>query len=180
MQGDLWGCFKGMAKTNRLGPPDTHYLIAAEGWMELGNLDEALFDLQRITEPSQGHFDVMQVRWHVHNKRREWQDCLHISRSMIEANPNLPQGWINHGNALFYLCRYEEAFDLLAPVLQKFPKEEAIPYNLACYKCQSGELREAKEWLERAYAVGDSQRIRQMALTDPDLQPLWANGGRAH
>ena len=145
--------------------------------MDLGNLNEALTELGQISGENQDHFDVMQLRWHVHNKRREWENCLHIGRRMIEDNPDLPQGWINHGNALFYLNRYDEAFLLLHPVLEKFPGDEAIPYNLACYKCQSGELREAKQWLERAYAVGDSGRIRKMALSDPDLKPLWTNSG---
>ncbi|MBO34686.1 MAG: hypothetical protein CMO64_00625 [Verrucomicrobiales bacterium] len=166
-----------MLKNTVLEPPDTHYMSAAEGWMDLGDLNEALSELSQISAEKQDHFDVMQLRWHVHNKRKEWEDCLRIGRSMISANPDLPQGWINHGNALFYLNRYEEAFHLLHPVLEKFPSDEAIPYNLACYKCQSGELMEARRWLERAYAVGDSGRIRKMALNDPDLKPLWTHSG---
>tara|TARA_Y100000588_G_scaffold64126_1_gene63895 strand:+ start:9252 stop:9782 length:531 start_codon:yes stop_codon:yes gene_type:complete len=163
----------GMTKQNFLEPPDTHYLSAAEGWMELGDCSEALVELERISERVRGHFDVMQVRWHVHNRRRDWEICLKIGRAMIEANPELPQGWINHCNALFYLNRYKEAFDLLSPMLKRFPNDEAIPYNLACYKCQAGDLREAREWLERALEVGDTKRIKKMACTDPDLQPLW-------
>ena len=59
---------------------------------------------------------------------------------------------------------------------KRFPHDEAIPYNLACYKCQSGELGAAREWLERALKVGDSKRVKKMAATDPDLMPLWEQG----
>ena len=171
--------FDGMIKSHCLEPPDTHYLSAAEGWLDLGDCREALAELEHISQLGRSHFEVMQVRWHVHNRMREWDACLYIGRDMIETNPELPQGWINHGNALFYLNRYKEAFDLLFPMLDKFPNDEAIPYNLACYKCQAGDLMEAKEWLERALAVGDSERVQTMASTDPDLKPLWESGSPA-
>ena len=61
-------------------------------------------------------------------------------------------------------------------MLKRFPHDEAIPYNLACYQCQSGNLSEAREWLERALKLGDSKRVKQMAINDPDLTPLWETG----
>ena len=163
-------------KMGKLEVPDTHYLSGAEGWMELGDLPSALAELELISEPFHNHYDVLQVRWHILNRMEDWEDCLRISRQMIEANPELPQGWINHGNGLFYLRRFQEAYDTLSPVAKRFPHDEAIPYNLACYKCQSGELGEAREWLERALKVGDSMRVKKMAATDPDLMPLWEQG----
>jgi tetratricopeptide (TPR) repeat protein len=72
--------------------------------------------------------------------------------------------------------RFEEAFNLLVPMLKRFPHDEAIPYNLACYKYQNGEFQEAREWLERALKVGDSKRVKHMAIADPDLTPLWEQG----
>jgi len=65
---------------------------------------------------------------------------------------------------------------LLVPMLKRFPHDEAIPYNLACYKCQSGAIQEAREWLECALKVGDSKRVKNMAVNDPDLTPLWEHG----
>ena len=61
----------------------------------------------------------------------------------------------------------------LRPAFEKFPKETIIPYNLACYAAQMGRLDEAWEWLHKAMAAAESvNRIKQMALADPDLQPL--------
>ena len=144
--------------------------------MELGDLSSALAELDLISELYHDHYDVLQVRWHILNRMEDWEDCLRISRQMIETNPELPQGWINHANGLFYLRRFQEAYDTLSPVAKRFPHDEAIPYNLACYKCQSGELAEARQWLERALKVGDSKRVKKMAATDPDLMPLWEQG----
>ncbi len=163
-------------KMGKMDAPDTHFLSGAEGWMELGDCKSALAELELISENFRGHFEVLQVRWHIHNRMGDWETCLNVSLSMIEASPEQPQGWINHGNSLFYLQRFQEAFELLLPVIKRFPHDEAIPYNLACYKCQSGELGEAREWLERALKVGDSKRVKKMAVNDPDLTPLWEHG----
>lgn len=163
-------------KMGKLEAPDTHFLSFAEGWMELGDCQSALDELELISKPCHEHFDVLQVRWHIYNRMQEWEMCLSVSMRMIEVRPDQPQGWINHGNTLFYLERFQEAYDLLLPVLKRFPHDEAIPYNLACYQCQSGNLSEAREWLERALKVGDSKRVKQMAINDPDLTPLWDTG----
>ena len=41
--------------------------------MDLGDCREALAELGRISQLGRSHFEVMQVRWHVHNRMKE---CL--------------------------------------------------------------------------------------------------------
>jgi hypothetical protein len=36
-----------------------------------------------------------------------------------------------------------------------------------------GQLADARKWLRRALDTGDRSGIKLMALSDPDLQPLW-------
>ena len=67
----------------------------------------------------------------------------------------------------------EPARKILCSVGRKFPKVPIIPYNLACYACQHGNLKEAKQWLGKAIDIAGKKDIRMMALDDPDLQPLW-------
>jgi hypothetical protein len=52
-----------------------------------------------------------------------------------------------------------------------FPKEAAIPYNLACYYCQLGEIETAKRYLKKAFEI--DLNWRKAALEDEDLKPLW-------
>jgi hypothetical protein len=40
----------------------------------------------------------------------------------------------------------------LIPVIDKFPNEWLMLFNLACYSCRLGKLEEAMQWLEK---VGD-------------------------
>jgi hypothetical protein len=34
-------------------------------------------------------------------------------------------------------------------------------------------MAEARNWLQRACAIGGKKHIKQMALADADLEPLW-------
>ncbi len=34
-------------------------------------------------------------------------------------------------------------------------------------------MDEARTWLQRAVKIGGKEKIKQMALVDPDLKPLW-------
>ena len=66
------------------------------------------------------------------------------------------------------------AWAALRPAFEKFPTEEIVPYNLACYAAQFGRLEEAWEWLHKAMAAaGDIKLIKDRALADADLKPLW-------
>ena len=77
--------------------------------------------------------------------------------------------------ALAYATRransIEAAREILINAESKFPKEAVIKYNLACYFCQLGNLETAKNYLERAFEIDSSWRLR--ALEDEDLGPLW-------
>jgi Flp pilus assembly protein TadD len=75
--------------------------------------------------------------------------------------------------------RTAEAKAVLLPVADKFPQDATIHYNLACYCCQLGELKESLQWLGQAIDLAGKKDIVRMALEDPDLEPLWEQiGGR--
>lgn len=61
---------------------------------------------------------------------------------------------------------------MLLPMAPQFPEESIIPYNLACYACQMGNLELAQDWLQRAAKLRPKNEIKAMALSDPDLAPL--------
>jgi hypothetical protein len=61
--------------------------------------------------------------------------------------------------------------EILVDAEAKFPREAAIPYNLACYCCQLGEIEKAKRYLKKAFKIDLNWRMA--ALEDEDLRPLW-------
>ena len=158
-----------------LGPPDAHFLSAAIGWIELGDLQEAKVDLERIAPGLRRHPDVLEVRWVLHAQEKDWQEGLAAACALIEVAPHRSSGWLHRAYALRRVegGGLQAAWDALQPAAEKFPKESNIPYNLACYACQMGALDEARQWLQRALAIAEKTQIKLMALNDEDLEPLW-------
>jgi len=158
-----------------LEPPETHYVLSAVGWLELGNLAEAKAELERLDSARQRHPDVLEVRWLISAEERKWHEGLQIARDLLHAQPERASGWLHQAYALRRVADggIQKAWDALLPAYDKFPKEPTIAYNLSCYACQLGQLDEARLWLKRALAAGGKERIKKMALGDTDLEPLW-------
>ena len=156
-----------------LQPPDTHHLSAAEGWLELGNHTEALTELNLVSQVEQGRVEVLGLRWSISAHLNLWEQCVTIATSIVELAPKHVFGWIHRSYALHELKRTSEARDLLLPALKRFPKNETIPYNLACYECQLGDVDAARDWLRRAMKLRKPSELKAQALDDPDLKPLW-------
>lgn len=156
-------------------PPDTFHLSAAVGWLELGNPGEARLELDRVALPLQTRPEVLEVRWQVEAAAQQWGKCREVAQNLLQNAPERPAGWIFHAYALRRAPGggLQSASDALLPAAEKFPQEPIIPYNLACYACQMGNLAEAWKWLGQALAIGEPRQIKAMALNDPDLTPLW-------
>jgi tetratricopeptide (TPR) repeat protein len=152
---------------------DQRHLEGAQGWLGLGNWLEANEELEQITPQMRAHPDVLLVRWHVYATAKKWEMAAEIARAITELLPENSFGWVHWAFSLHELKRTKEAWGVLVPVVDKFPDENIIRYNLACYACQLGNLKEAWQWLEKAFDFGDSKQLKLMALDDHDLEPLW-------
>jgi hypothetical protein len=161
---------------DKLEPPDSQHLRAAEGWLELGNHQEANAELERITPELRSHPDVLEVRWHVCAHSQDWEACVEIAAATVRLAPGRPGGWVHCSFALHELRRTQEAVDSLLPVAQKFRKTWTIPYNLSCYCAQLGRLEESGKRFKKALAV-HAQAVQRAAVDDPDLKPLWDSMG---
>jgi hypothetical protein len=159
-----------------LEPPNTHHVRAAIGWLELGNAAEAGEEIARVAPESLNHPDVLDVRWMVCAAGRSWDAALEVAETLVEIAPERSSGWVHRAYALRRVRHggLQMAWAALRPAYEKFPKEDIIPYNLACYAAQSGRLDAAWEWLHKAMeAAGDVNGIKERAMADADLQPIW-------
>ena len=162
-----------------LEPPDSHHLSAAEGWLGLGNWQEANEELEEIAPALLAHPSVRVVRYEVYAKAGKWDMAAEIARALIQIRPQDPQLWIWHAYATRRMPGggIPQAKEILDKAQPLFSKEPLILYNLACYECQTGNLKAAWKWLEKVFDAGDPKRFKLMALEDPDLEPLRAEMG---
>lgn len=144
------------------------------GWLELGNPGEARLEFAELSPESRTHPEVLRAEYLVCEAAQDWQGAAEVGQSICHLFPKSVYGWNQLAFALHQLKRTTEAYQLLLPVCSEFPKEAAIPYNLACYSCQLGRSEEAWDWLQKSIGLGGLEEIKAQALADGDLEPLWA------
>ena len=157
-----------------LEPPDSHYVSAATGWLELGNGPEAAAELAGVSPSLALHPAVLQVWYEIHAHANRWDLAFEAASALARATPDDPDAWTK----LAYATRRKPggglppAKEILAAARQRFPSEVLIAYNLACYECQLGHLLQARDLLRAAFKLGDAAHLKRMSLRDPHLEPL--------
>jgi hypothetical protein len=159
----------------RIEPPESHFVNAALGWLELGLPGEAAAELDHLPDRLQAHPDVLEVRWAIVAAQQRWDTAIEVATELVHTAPSRPTGWLHRAYALRRAPEggLKQAWNALLPAAERFPKEALIPYNLSCYACQMQRLGDARTWLRRALDAGNREHVKQMALQDRDLQPLW-------
>jgi tetratricopeptide (TPR) repeat protein len=160
-------------------PPDSHFLLAAEGWAELGDFAAAEAELKQIAGPLRTHPQVLAGRYDIYARAKRWDLAAEVALMLVEAYANEAGAWVS----LAYAVRRKadgglpQAREILTKAWSLFPEESVIPYNLACYECQLGDQAAALEWLRQAAELGGKKAIKKQALNDSDLKPLWKQIG---
>jgi predicted Zn-dependent protease len=162
-----------MRITKKLAPPDCHFVEAAMGWLELGNPSEALVELSHVSPTVRQDPAVLETQWQILARTDRWNESLPVAQTYCEVAPGAPQGWLHQAVTLYRLNRTQEAWNLLLPMAEKFPKSWVIAYDLACYACQLEKIEDGRRWLRKAFHLHEPAEVKLLALADPDLKVLW-------
>lgn len=135
--------------------------------------------MDKIGSDLLSHPDVLEVRYAIYSKAKKWDLAAEIAHALNQIKPLEPQFWLWRAYAMRRMPGggIPQAKEILSKAQPLFPKDPLIPYNLACYECQLGNLTEAWKWVEKAMELGDAKMVKQMALADPDLEPFWVDLG---
>jgi predicted Zn-dependent protease len=152
--------------------PDNKHFDAAEGWLELGNWQEANEELEHITPRFKSHPYVLELRYKIYQAAGRPEKAVEAAGELRTLLPENPLSHIHLAFSLHELKRTTEAYDILISVVDQFPAEGLMRYNLACYACQLGNHQESMAWLEQAIKLAGKKAVYLMALEDPDLEPL--------
>jgi predicted Zn-dependent protease len=147
-------------------------LLAAQGYSELGMVDDALAEIESLPAEVAEHATVVEMRIHVLRQARRWKLALTASRALCRVAPDKASGFIHTAFCLHELGRTVEARDTLLSGPELLHEESTYHYNLACYECTLGNLDLARLHLEKSFEL--DKNLREFAKTDPDLAGLRA------
>jgi predicted Zn-dependent protease len=150
-------------------------LEAAEGWIGLGDYEEAERELKNLPPALRSHPDVLEMRWRICAHRKKWNACLRIATALARMTPNSAGGWIRRADSLGRMKSGgpQKARDALLPLLARFPDEPMVPYTLARHIARMGQIQKSREWLRKAFQLGNPAKLKPMAFADPDLERVW-------
>jgi len=155
-----------------LEPPDQQYWQAAVGYVGTRNVCRSRFGVRARQNGSILSIpEVLAVRVAIYRGLKKWELMQQIAKRLKEFEPDNVQWTISLEYATRRAYSIGTAMEILLNAQAKFPKEAAIPYNLACYYCQRGEIENAKRYLKQAFEIDPNWR--KAALEDEDLKLLW-------
>ena len=154
-----------------LEPPDLQYWTAAVGYVELGMFQEANDQIESIDPFNRAAPEVLAVRIEIYRGLAKWELMQELAKRLTDFQPDDIQWTISLAYATRRADSIRAAKEILLNAESKFPKDAAIKYNLACYFCQTGDIKTAKSYLKKAFEIDLNWRMT--ALEDEDLKPLW-------
>jgi hypothetical protein len=145
-------------------------LSHARGYLELGMVEEAADELDRVPIESASEFDVRVLRSLVLQGQKHWVRLVPLAAGLAREKPHDAGWWIMWAYATRRAATLAAAEKVLLEAEALHPKEATIQFNLGCYACQRGDLAVARTRVASAIAL--DSHFRDAAATDPDLAPL--------
>lgn len=160
-----------------LSGSDARQLLAATGWLELGDHDSAFDETCEIHEETINHPDVLLVRFRAYAAGRKFENCEVVASALMKIAPSWRQSVICICSAVHWLGNSEQAYDKLKQHEGCEAWNWHCHYDLACYAAVTGRTDEARKRLEAAFdSVEDKAWLKALALNDPDLESIWVSG----
>lgn len=147
-------------------------LSHAQGYLGLGMVEEAAAELEAIPVPDCDALEVLTLRVAVQQELQDWRGLRVTAAEFVRRAPQEAAAWITWAYATRRALSLKEAEKILRDAETHHPEEPTIQFNLGCYACQRGALREARRRVDRAIAL--DAKFADLAATDPDLEPLRA------
>ena len=94
-----------MTPLTPLHTADERHLMAAEGWLDLGDCQSANDELEAITPEMRAHPAVLRMRVRIYLEAKKWKLVLAVAETLAAQSPDDLDGWIHRSFALHELQR---------------------------------------------------------------------------
>lgn len=149
-------------------------LSFARGYLELGMVAEAAAELAQLSGTDAETNEVLALKIAVRHEQEDWPGVRDLARELIRREAADAAIWVTLAYATRRADSLVAAEIILIKAEKAYPDEPTIQFNLGCYACQRGDLKEARRRVDRAIELDD--KFKEIAATDPDLAPLRAVG----
>lgn len=145
-------------------------LLAAQGYLELGMVEEALAELATVETPLLKDPDLLELRLHILMQGRRWDEALTTAEELLRMKEDALPAYIHGAFALHELGRTSEARDLLLKGPSLLRNDPIFHYNIGCYEAVLGNRDAALASLRQSFAM--DKTFREFAQRDPDLMQI--------
>lgn len=149
---------------------DPTWLEKARGYIDLGMLDEAWRELEKLPPSREASEQAQEMRIIVLLDRGEHEKAFANCEVLCDLHPENHAGYVQGAWCLHAGGDPEAAIAHLQSGPESLREEPVYFYNLACYEVALGRAQAAVTWLRQALAMDSS--FREKALEDPDLAPI--------
>lgn len=150
--------------------PFERSLLAAQGYLELDMISEALAELDALPAEFQEQEEVLQLKLFIFMRDRQWERALELCERMCMIFPKSTVGYIHGAFCLHELGKTAEAKSFLLKGPPNLAKEATYFYNLGCYDAVLGNREEATRNLHKSFQM--DKKFRDIAKYDPDLKDI--------
>lgn len=145
-------------------------LSYAQGYYELGMLAEAAAELAQVPESADAVLEVIALRMAVAQAQENWPVLQAATAKFVEREPGDAGAWVIWAYAARRGDSLAAAEKILLEAERQHSEEPTIQFNLGCYACQRGDLKEARRRVDDA--IARDEKFRELAASDADLAPL--------
>ncbi len=145
-------------------------LLTVQGYMELDMPEEALREIAFIEIADADREEILQVKFLVLMRMKNWEEALEICKLLQKANPEATEGYIHGAFCLHENGCTTEAKAMLLNGPASLLEEPTYYYNLACYDAILGNLGDAERNLRVSFKM--DKKFREIAKYDPDLKAI--------
>lgn len=151
----------------------SEHITTAEGFFELGMLEEAWGQLEEIEPRHRADSEVLAMRLWILERMGHFDMGLEIARGAVRLHPGELDLWLLGSRHVRVAEGPAAALEFLLACDDRFPGHAAYWFELACLHCQAGDLIRTAECTRRAVELDRGYQKR--VLDHPDLEPLRAS-----
>ena len=145
-------------------------LESAQGYLELGMNQEALDVLDSLPSEEASLSASISLRLMALNGMERWEMAADLARQSIPDHPHCGALYLLGAYAIRRLLNVSDARHFLESGKAHLETDPLYHFNMACYDCVLGDEEAAREKLAIAFEL--APRMRELAMTDPDLESI--------